>query len=526
MAENETKKVEEMCLLQILDKLGQGSKLLWIVFVVSIITSLVNGLHSMSYIFIAEIPEHWCSIPELQKSNWSAKQIKNIFQVDECHIYNFNYQDLADLKYEDAEKYVKDMKFNASVIPCTSFVFDKNGRSTIVNEWDLVCDKKLYRESIFFVYAFGRLLGNGFLGIYADKYGRKKALVIGLILQIIAVPSSALVPWYWAYMFFKLITGICVGAMYSSAYTLLSEVTVDTRRKVLGTTVDILYPVGTVTVLSIAYFITEWRYLQITLSLFTIPISILIWFIPESPRWLISQNYHVKAQKILDKYNEVSIKSSHTTANSTFLLQPQLEESTTSNNKEKKSIKQYFGSMNILFSDSILRRKILIMYFSFFVSILVGYCLIFSIDTFDTNRYIYMAITASTEILALLTVPVILLFLSCKRAAITIYWIASICMLLIIEIPRANINVIIGMTLLSKFFLSACCTTNMLLSSELFPPHVRNSAFGTSLVIAQIGTMSAPYVVGLLGGVAPWVPTCLYGTLTLIAGFICCFIPL
>lgn len=55
MAENETKKVEEMCLLQILDKLGQGSKLLWIVFVVSITTSLVNGLHSMSYVFIAEV---------------------------------------------------------------------------------------------------------------------------------------------------------------------------------------------------------------------------------------------------------------------------------------------------------------------------------------------------------------------------------------------------------------------------------------------------------------------------------------
>ncbi|XP_074104424.1 organic anion transporter 3-like isoform X2 [Cotesia typhae] len=299
-------------------------------------------------------------------------------------------------------------------------------------------------------------------------------------------------------MFFKLLTGMSVGAMYSSAYTLLSEVTIDTRRKVLGTTVDILYPVGTVTVLSIAYFITEWRYLQITLSLFTIPISILIWFIPESPRWLISQNYHVKAQKILDKYNEVSIKSSPTAASTTFVLQPQLEESTTPNNKDKKSIKQYFGSMNILFSDSILRRKILIMYFSFFVSISVGYCLIFSIDTFDTNRYIYMAITASTEILALLTVPVILLFLSCKRAAITIYWIASI----------------------------SCCTTNMLLSSELFPPHVRNSAFGTSLVVAQIGTMSAPYVVGLLGDIAPWASTCLYGILTLTAGFICCFIPL
>lgn len=81
-----------------------------------------------------KVPEHWCSIPELEKFNWTAKQIKNISEVDECHIYNFNYQDLAGFKYEDAVKYVKDMKFNTSVIPCSSFDFDKEGRSTIVNE--------------------------------------------------------------------------------------------------------------------------------------------------------------------------------------------------------------------------------------------------------------------------------------------------------------------------------------------------------------------------------------------------------
>lgn len=119
----------------------------------------------------------------------------------------------------------------------------------------------------------------------------------------------------------------------------------------------------------------DFIYLAFILFMWWIKIYKFNRFIPESPRWLISQNYHVKAQKILDKYNEVSIKSPPTAASPTFVLQTQLEESTTPNNKEKKSIKQYFGSMNILFSDSILRRKILIMYFSFFVSISVGYCL-------------------------------------------------------------------------------------------------------------------------------------------------------
>ncbi|CAD6232049.1 GSCOCG00001719001-RA-CDS [Cotesia congregata] len=517
MESEENKKIKEKCLLRVLDELGEGSKLLWMVFTASILAPLISGIHSMSYVFVSEIPEHWCSIKELQKSNWTAEEIKNISRVNECHIYDYNYTNLANLKYEDAEEYVKDLKHNTSIIPCLSFVFDISKRSTIVNEWELVCDKYLYRGNIFSAYVLGRLLGNGFLGIYSDKYGRKKALIIGLILQIIAVPASAVLPWYWAFVFCKLIIGISVGASYSSAYTLLSEVAVDKRRKLLGTFFDIQYPIATWIVLSISYFLYDWRNLQLALTLFTIPMIIFVWFIPESPRWLISQNRYDEAQKIIEKYRKVFITPA-------LIATPSSEVEIKKNKKDKNSTQQYFKSVKILFLDPNLRNKLLTMYYLFFVTISVSYCLVFSIDTFKANRYIYMASVAATQVVALLTTSVILLFLSSKRATISIYLFAATCLLTIVAIPKVNINIIMGLTVISKFCLTASFTTTMLFASELFPPGVRNTAFGTSLVVGQIGTMGAPYFVDLLSEVAWWAPMSLCGILILLAGFFCSII--
>ncbi|CAD6232051.1 GSCOCG00001720001-RA-CDS [Cotesia congregata] len=519
----ENDKIKEKCLLRVLDELGESSKLLWIVFITSIIAPFLNGMHSMSYVFISEIPEHWCSIKELQKSNWTIEEIKNISTVDECHIYDYNYKNLANLKYEDAEEYVKDLKQNTSIVPCLSFVFDNSERSTIVNEWELVCDKYLYRGNTFSTYALGRLLGNGFLGIYADKYGRKKAIIIALLLQIIAVPSSGLVPWYWAFIFFKLITGMSTGSLYSSSYTILSEVAVDKKRKILGTIFDIQYPVGTWVVLSIAYFMLDWRQFQLALTIFTIPMIILVWFIPESPRWLISQKRYDEAQKIIEKYRKIIVTPALIAGSSNLPL-PFSQAETKRKKQRKYLIERYFKSMKILLTNSNLRKKLFTMYYSFFVSISVSYCLVFSIDTFQANRYIYMASTASGEVLALMTTSVILMFLSAKKATIAIYFFVSICMLTITFIPKANMTIIIVMTVISKFCLTANYTTNMLFASELFPPGVRNTAFGTSFVMGQIGTMGAPFFVDLLSKVAWWAPTSICGLLTLLAGLLCCTI--
>lgn len=42
-------------LLNALEKLGEGSNFLYLIFILTTIPTLFNGMHSMAYIFIAEV---------------------------------------------------------------------------------------------------------------------------------------------------------------------------------------------------------------------------------------------------------------------------------------------------------------------------------------------------------------------------------------------------------------------------------------------------------------------------------------
>lgn len=64
------------------------------------------------------------------------------------------------------------------------------------------------------------MVGSGILGTIADKYGRKNSLIISIVLQVIASPASALVPWFWMFIICKFFIGMSTGAMYSSSFTI------------------------------------------------------------------------------------------------------------------------------------------------------------------------------------------------------------------------------------------------------------------------------------------------------------------
>lgn len=55
MKNNEKNLAREKCLLQAVDELGQGSSLVWIVFIINLFTLQLFGLNSMAYVFIAEV---------------------------------------------------------------------------------------------------------------------------------------------------------------------------------------------------------------------------------------------------------------------------------------------------------------------------------------------------------------------------------------------------------------------------------------------------------------------------------------
>ncbi|CAD6232045.1 GSCOCG00001717001-RA-CDS [Cotesia congregata] len=524
MNDKEQKVSQETDLLRALGELEKKNTFIWIIFSVAAMASLLNGINSLSYVFLAEIPEFRCSVSDLVNTNWTFDQIKKISKADECHQYDHNYTYLTNLKYDEAIEYVNGYEFMPSIISCKTFMFNETGRSSIVNEWQLVCEKKLYRANTYVVYVLGKMCGLGIFGVYADLYGRKYSLIISIFLQIIAEPASALVPGFWEYLVLRFITGVGLGAMYSSAYTLMSEATNNRKRKLLVAAIECIYALGIFCLVLTAYLIPHWRNLQLALSCFVLPAIILVWFVPESPRWLISQGRHDEAQKIIQKYcgSTVTIPICMTIENLSTKPPPE----TPTKLKEKTSFfNRDFESLKILFSDSILRKNILIVYFIAYATAAVSYSLVFSIDNFKTDRYIYMSIVVVNELLSHMAVSMVLMFLSCRKANIIILINVFIVMMGLLAVPEEDKNTIIGLALFGKFLTAATYTINLLLVAELFPSTVKNSALGTSLIMVQLGSTSAPFIVDLLGNVAWWTPTTLCGILALIAALFCILLP-
>ncbi|KAG8034565.1 hypothetical protein G9C98_007641, partial [Cotesia typhae] len=143
------------------------------------------------------IPEYACSIPELRSVNWSASEIKNISTASgSCKKYNYNYTYLADLSFEDALEQTKPLQSKLEVITCSTFTFGDSKWLTIVEEWDLVCEKEMYRANSYLVFVLGKLVSSGIFGILADTYGRKrrKSTVILYLITCVCLLSIVAVP--------------------------------------------------------------------------------------------------------------------------------------------------------------------------------------------------------------------------------------------------------------------------------------------------------------------------------------------
>ncbi|CAK9831613.1 Organic cation transporter protein [Anthophora retusa] len=521
-------------LLEALDKLGCGSNFLWLIFIFTLTPTIFNGMHSMSYIFIAEVPTHWCSIETLTAANWTDEQIKNISSSSPCTMYNYDYQYFAHIGFEEALEYKISHPLPESIdCEVRSFANDIDGTS-LVQDWDLVCDKTAARSSTHMALSLGKLLGSAFFGIFADKYGRKMSYMIGIILLITSGPAGAIVPWYWAFMISRLINGVSHAAIQYSSFTTLTEVAGEKHRQWMGIAYNTGYATGIVIVPGVAYFLHEWRHIQLAISLPALLLLIHLWFMPESPRWLIAHNRRQEAKDLID--NACKRRSSATTMTSLtstiqrqelkdsddMILSPKTTDScNSSNDRFHKNIKGF----RVLISNSELRKRILITNYAWMTASLTYYALALNVNNFSANRYIYVLVMGLTEIPAYLIPTPILMIMGRRPGSSVLYIIAALCLLCILVIPTTQSDAIMVVSLIGRFSASAAYGIAILYSSELFPTVCRNSAVGTNSAMSHVGSVAAPYVADLLGAVVWWGPTTLCGCLALMAGLLCLVLP-
>ncbi|MEO6733859.1 MAG: sugar porter family MFS transporter [Ferruginibacter sp.] len=139
---------------------------------------------------------------------------------------------------------------------------------------------------------YGTVIGALFGGIPAEKYGRKKVLFFIGFLYLLASVGSAFADNVYSFMFFRLLGGLGVGASSVVAPMYISEIApAKTRGRFVAT-----FQFNIVFGILMAYFSNyllqnigedSWRWMLGIMSVPSIIYVALLFFVPESPRWLI-----------------------------------------------------------------------------------------------------------------------------------------------------------------------------------------------------------------------------------------------
>lgn len=153
---------------------------------------------------------------------------------------------------------------------------------------------------------WGTVLGAIFGGIPTNKLGRKKTLlIIGLLFAVSALGTSlANDPWFFA--FFRFLGGLGIGASTIAAPGYISEIAPAKDRGRLVGFYQFNIVLGILCAFLSNYLLSDigenaWRWMLGIQVFPSLIYSILIFYIPESPRWLLSESRIEEAKAVLQK---------------------------------------------------------------------------------------------------------------------------------------------------------------------------------------------------------------------------------
>ncbi|XP_033228198.1 organic cation transporter protein-like [Belonocnema kinseyi] len=508
-------------LLRALGELGEGSSFLWKIFLISIVPTLISGVQAISYVFTADIPTHWCEVKELNASNWTKNQIKTISSASSCTSYNYNYTYFVKMGYDGALNYTKGHKL-PETSECTNYLFENDlGRKSMVEEWGLLCRYAHQRPAVQMVLILGKTIGAFVFGTLSDKLGRKTVFVIGVILLSISGPLSAVVPWYWVFVILILLIGCSHPAILNSSYTILIEVAAKKNRQWMGIAYNCGYPIGTIIVTGVAYCSSHWRHVQLACTVPALILIFFIWFLPESPRWLVSKEHRDEARDIIEKPYGKIIQDN--TRISIITLESLIMESNNSESEGKKKLNlfyKYFKSLWLLYSHCELRKRAAIIYVLLFVASVSNYSLALNGRNFSLDSYLYIFLLGLTKIPSCVLPIPLLMVMGRRNSTVLLYCFCSFAFLSTLVIPESEDNIIMVARLIGRCVVSAVFSIIILYTCELFPTVVRNTAFGSSVAILNVGSLLAPLIVNMLQDKVWWAPNTLCAVLVLFAGFL------
>ncbi|KAF6365326.1 solute carrier family 22 member 2 [Rhinolophus ferrumequinum] len=263
-------------------------------------------------VFLGFTPDHRCLSPGVaelsRRCGWSLAEELN-FTVPgpgpegeafprQCRSYQVDWNQSA-LGCVDPLASLASNRSHLPLGPCLhGWVYDTPG-SSIVTEFNLVCANSWMLDLFQSAVNVGFFVGSVSIGYIADRFGRKLCLLVTILINATSGVLMAISPTYTWMLIFRLIQGLVSKASWLIGYILITEFVGLSYRRTVGIFYQVAFTVGLLVLAGVAYALPHWRWLQFTVTLPNFCFLLYYWCIPESPRWLISQNKNAKAMTVI-----------------------------------------------------------------------------------------------------------------------------------------------------------------------------------------------------------------------------------
>ncbi|XP_003792437.1 solute carrier family 22 member 2 [Otolemur garnettii] len=486
--------------------------------------SLVFAPIYVGVVFLGFTPDHHCRSPgvaELSRHcGWSPAEELNYTVPGpgatgeafshQCRRYRVDWNQ-STLDCVDPLASLAANRSHLPLGPCEyGWVYDTPG-SSIVTEFDLVCANSwmldLFQSSV----NIGFFIGSMGIGYIADRFGRKLCLLITILINATSGVLMAVSPTYTWMLIFRLIQGLVSKASWLIGYILVTEFVGLSYRRTVGIFYQAAFTVGLLVLTGVAYALPHWRWLQFVVTLPHFCFLLYYWCIPESPRWLISQNKNANAMRIIQ---HIAKKNGKSLPASLQGLRPDEE-------VEKKSNPSF---LDLVRTPQIRKRTLILMY-NWFTSSALYQGLIMHIGLAGGNIYLEFFYSALVEFPA-----AFIIILTIDRIGRRYPWAASnmvagAACLASVFIPDDLQWLKITVSCLGRMGITMAFEMVCLVNTELYPTFIRNLGVLVCSSMCDIGGIITPFLVYRLADIWLELPLVVFAVVGLVAGGLVLLLP-